>query len=261
MTQNYESRYWGLIYDQMMQEHLSSWLRDNQAYYAAHLRDMSGPVLECACGTGLILLPLLEQGLNIVGFDASESMLAMLRRKAVGLGFSGINDRISQQNLQTFRYPTRFDAAMIPTNSFVMLTTQQDQIDCLRNIHSHLAPGGRLLLDLRLMGTRPFEQRESIISGTWKIWKHPHTGLTIRQRLDQIGLDPVNQLTFDRCYIEYGNDAEEFPMTMRSVSLDEFQTLLRRAGFQRWSVWGGPNSEPLVLTRDDTPSYWIAYRD
>ena len=93
MIQNYESKYWGLIYDQMMEAHLSGWLRDNQAYYSSHLHDVSGPVLDCACGTGHMLLPLLKQGLDVKGFDASGSMLATLRKKAQQSGFGDIDER------------------------------------------------------------------------------------------------------------------------------------------------------------------------
>lgn len=261
MIQNYESKYWGLIYDQMMEEHLSGWLENNQTYYKSKLRNISGPVLDCACGTGLILLPLLRQGVDVRGFDTSNSMLSTLRRKALEQGFSDIDDRISVQSLQSFGYSMPFDAVIIPTNSFVMLTTQQDQIGCLRNIHAHLAPGGRLLLDIRLEGIGTVDHRDGAISGSWKTWSHPDTGKAIRQKVDQVGRDLANQLTFDRCYIEYETDAEEFPMTARSVFLSEFQLLLRLAGFQRWAVWGGPNEEPLALSHDGTLSYWIAYRD
>ena len=42
----------------------------------------SGPILEVACGTGMIFLPLLKKGLDIYGFDVSEQMLERLFYKA-----------------------------------------------------------------------------------------------------------------------------------------------------------------------------------
>jgi SAM-dependent methyltransferase len=260
MTENYESKYWGLIYDQMMEGHLSGWLENNRAYYRSHLAGVDGPVLDCACGTGLMLLPLLEQGLNAMGFDASDSMLSRLRKKAHQLGLADIDERISKQSLQTFSYSLQFDAVIIPTNSFVLLTTQEDQIACLRNVHSHLSPGGRLLLDIRVTSL-PSPSDPATVSGNWYTWKHPETGKPIRQKIDQIGCDPVNQLTFDRCFFEHGTDSEEFPMTSRSVSPSEFQLLLRLAGFKRWDVWGGPDRESLTLDEGDAISYWRAYKE
>ena len=262
MAQNYESKYWGLFYDQMMEEHLGDWLEENRAFYASHLHDVKGQVLDCACGTGLILLPLLTDGFDVKGFDISDAMLSTLRSKALDQGFSDIDERISKQNLETFTYPMQFDAAIIPTNSFVLLATQDAQISCLRNVYSHLVPGGRLLMDIRLDGMKGFvECPDGIMTGRWGVWDHPETGKPIRQRLDQVGCDLTNQLTFDRCYVEYEGYAEEFPMTARWIFKDEFQLLLRLAGFRRWDVWGGRDHEPLFVTLDDTNSYWIAYKD
>ena len=260
MIQNYESKYWGLIYDQMMEQDLSGWLENNQAYYRSRLHDVSGPVLDCACGTGLIMLPLLANGFDVTGFDTSESMLSRLRRKGLEQGFSDIDARVSRQSLQAFRYSRQFEAATLPSNSFVMLTSRRDQIACLQNIQRHLVSGGMLLLDLRLEEIGTLEQGDSTFAGSWKTWTHPDTGRPIRQRVDQVGRDPANRLTFDRCYIEYESDTEEFPMTMRSVSFDEFQLLLGLAGFTRWDVWGGPNEQPFVLSNDGTVSYWVAYK-
>jgi len=40
-----------------------------------------GPVLELACGTGRILLPIARQGIPIHGIDSSLPMLNVLRDK------------------------------------------------------------------------------------------------------------------------------------------------------------------------------------
>lgn len=153
MPENYEGQWWGYIYDQMM-ENLLDWVENNRRFYLANLKSVKGPVLECACGTGIFLLPLLQSGFDIFGFDISPSMLATLQKKAAAQGIEDISNRISIQNFETFHYEHHFEAILIPTNSFGMLATQDAQIRVLRNIHKHLAPGGKLLLDLRLAGIR-----------------------------------------------------------------------------------------------------------
>jgi hypothetical protein len=47
-----------------------------------------------------------------------------------------------------------FAATLIPTNTFSMLPTQEAQIRTLGTISAHLAPAGKLLLDVRLAGVR-----------------------------------------------------------------------------------------------------------
>jgi SAM-dependent methyltransferase len=47
------------------------------AYYAAAIRRFGEPALDPGCGNGRILLPLLEQGLDVDGVDVSADMLAL----------------------------------------------------------------------------------------------------------------------------------------------------------------------------------------
>jgi SAM-dependent methyltransferase len=250
---NYESKWWGYIYDQMMADQ-QDLLDANLRFYQTNLRDVTGPVLECACGTGLILLPLLALGHDIHGFDISHAMLATLRRKAAQQGVGDIGSRISIQELELFRYDQRFAAILIPTNSFSMLPTQEAQIQALRTIHAHLAPAGKLLLDIRLAGVRDVEGNAT--EGRWHTWTHPETGRPIRQRV--VGqIDFNNQLVLDRCFIEYEDETIEFPMTGRWIFKEEFVLLLRLAGFARWSYFSTPEGDRLELGPEEQQSYWI----
>jgi SAM-dependent methyltransferase len=243
----------------MMTQNLPDLLDAHLRFYRANLRDRTGPVLECACGTGLIFLPLLAAGLDINGFDISEAMLKTLKRKADAQGFRDIDDRLSVQNFESFHYNKIFDAIIIPSNSFSMLTTQQAQIQTLKNIHAHLASKGSLFLDLKLVGMRELVEGDIATQGRWHTWQHPETGRPIRQRVDG-QVDFNNQLTLDRCFIEYDNQQEEFPMTGRWIFKEEFQLLLRLAGFNAWESFRTPERDPLEVGADGTHSYWIAHK-
>ena len=256
---NYESQWWGYIYDQMMTQDMQDLLDSHLRFYRSNLRDRTGSVLECACGTGLILLPLLAAGLDIYGFDISKSMLKTLKRKAETQGFLDMDDRLSVQNLESFRYDRIFDAILIPSNSFSMLTTQDAQIQALKNIHAHLAPQGNLFLDLRLWGMRELVEGDIASQGSWYTWQHPKTGRPIRQRVDG-RVDFNNQLILDHCFIEYDDQQEDFPMTGRWISKEEFQLLLRLAGFDDWVSFRTPERHPLEIGVEGTHSYWIVHK-
>lgn len=256
---NYESKWWGYIYDQMMADGLQDWVDANRKFYEANLRGITGPVLECACGTGIFLLPLLTAGHDIYGFDISEAMLATLKHKARSLGMQDVDSRLSAQSFESFHYDRKFDAILIPTNSFSMLATQDAQIAALRNIHDHLAPGGRFLLDLTLPGLRGLVEYAPGVEGSWYTWTHPDTGRPIRQRVDG-RYDFTHQRTLDQCFIEYEDELETFPMTGRWIFKEEFQLLLRLGGFERWECFGTPDGNPLVIGLDDIHSYWIAHK-
>jgi SAM-dependent methyltransferase len=252
---NYKNQWWGYIYDQMMADN-SDWVDNNRRFYETNLKDVHGPVLECACGTGIFLLPLLRSGFDMYGFDISPFMLAALQKKAAAQGID-ISDRISIQDFESFQYEQRFDVILIPTNSFGMLVTQEAQVHTLRNIYNHLAPGGKLLLDLRLAGVRDLAEMPEPVEGNWYTWTHPETGRPIRQRL--VGRSDFNQqLILDRCFIEYDGQVEEFPMTGRWIFKEEFQLLLRLADFKHWHCFSTPEGDPLIVEREEVFSYWIA---
>jgi SAM-dependent methyltransferase len=257
--QNYESKWWGLIYDQMMATQPQA-VAAQMHFYTANLHDVAGPVLECACGTGIFLLPLLAAGRDMYGFDISAPMLAALARNAARQGITDVERRLSVQDFETFRYDQKFAAIIIPTNAFEMLTTQDAQIRTLQNIRRHLAPSGRLLLDLRLAGIGDIAGEDEVVQGRWYTWIHPETGRPIRQRI--VGRRDFNdQRTLDRCYIEYDDESEDFPINGRWLFKEEFQLLLRLGGFARWEVYGTADGEPLKLGLEEALSYWIAYNE
>jgi SAM-dependent methyltransferase len=256
---NYESQLWGYIYDQMMTQDLPRLLASHLRFYRANLRHIDGPILECACGSGLVLLPLLAAGHDMHGFDISRPMLATLKTKAEAQGIRDIDGRISAQDFESFSYKRLFEAIIVPSNSFVMLATQEAQITALKNIYAHLAPKGMLLLDLRLAGMRGLVEGSVAVQGRWHTWMHPETGRPIRQRVDG-RCDFNRQLVQDLCRIEYEGKSEEFPMTARWIFKAEFQLLLRLAGFDHWESFGTPEGAALEFGLDDTHSYWIVYK-
>src|ERR1043165_9575832 len=57
-------------------------------FYSGLAKAAGGPVLDVACGTGRILLPLLKAGVDIEGLDLFEGMLKRLREKASARGLT-----------------------------------------------------------------------------------------------------------------------------------------------------------------------------
>jgi len=55
---------------------------DAYAFYRDYAKKANGFILEPMCGSGRFLLPLLEEGFNIHGFDASNHMLEASYAKA-----------------------------------------------------------------------------------------------------------------------------------------------------------------------------------
>src|SRR6187401_716638 len=113
-------------------------------FYTALARAARGPVLDVCCGTGRILLPCLQAGVDIEGVDLYAGMLATLRYKAALLG---VSPRLHHADMSEFELPRRYALIMIPFNAFGHNMTQEAQIRCLSRCRQHLQPGGLLAFD------------------------------------------------------------------------------------------------------------------
>lgn len=136
--------YTGLIadwYDDWLSER-----KEDIVYYAEVFRGHSGSVLELACGTGRLLLPLAQSGVAIEGLDSAPDMLAILRKKAVSLGLGNI--RLYEQPMQEFAIQKRFDSIFIAGGTFQLLIPYEHALGCLRCAHQHLRDDGSLLIDV-----------------------------------------------------------------------------------------------------------------
>src|SRR5262245_12620766 len=110
-------------------------------FYVDLAKAASGPVLDVACGTGRILLPCLQAGVEVEGLDLFPGMLTRLREKASGLG---LNPTLHQADMAKFRLGRRYALIIIPFNAFVHNLTTDDQLACLGACREHLQPGGLL---------------------------------------------------------------------------------------------------------------------
>ncbi|TGU45231.1 class I SAM-dependent methyltransferase [bacterium M00.F.Ca.ET.152.01.1.1] len=118
-------------------------------FYAGIAREASGNVLELACGTGRVALPLAELGFNVTGVDLSEGLLSIAERKAAGLPIAAQQRlRFVQQDMRDLELGELFEVVLVPFHSFQYLLTSDLQIRALEAIHRHIRPGGRLVLDL-----------------------------------------------------------------------------------------------------------------
>jgi SAM-dependent methyltransferase len=220
-------------------------------FYVALAREANGPVLDIACGTGRILLPCLQAGVDIEGLDLFEPMLKTLRAKAAALG---LTPRLHQADMSDFSLSRRYRLVMIPFNAFIHNMTQESQIRCLRLCREHLLPGGQLTFDtffpsLEFVRT---PEKTRVLEGEFP---HPHTGLPIRM-YDTRSLDRVAQVFHSLNEIELLAADGSVQTVHRSEDRSryfykhEMALLLRVAGFARWEICGDFDGRPLLREND-----------
>src|SRR5258708_1671992 len=119
------------------------------AFYRDAARDFGDPILELGCGTGRITMALAEAGKRITGLDLSERMLERAVKKRAALRVEA-RERVHlvQGDMARFDLGETFRLVIIPFRPFQHLLEVQQQVNCLECVRKHLAPGGRLILDV-----------------------------------------------------------------------------------------------------------------
>jgi ubiquinone/menaquinone biosynthesis C-methylase UbiE len=205
----------------------------------------NGPVLELGCGSGRVALALAQAGMDVVGIDISEAMLALARTHAEEQGLLD-KVRLEWGDMRALAFQEAFALVLCPLNGFLHLETAQDQQAALDGIHRALLPGGFLLVDVSnphtvftpdLDGQLVFRRQLDGPEGTGlSIWAMTRTDLApqvqnltlVYDRVDGAGL--VHRTTVDT--------------KLRFVYRYEMEGLLRRSGFKLDAVYGTYDLDP-----------------
>lgn len=205
------------------------------AFYAQHIAACQQPALEIGCGTGRILLPLLERGYAVEGFDASEHMLALCRAKGRQKGLTLV---VYKRYMQDLALPKQYGCVFSPLGTFQHIANHDDAQRALQKFYEHLLPGGILLVYVCL----PWLDAPEF--GQWHRHDPVVAGDNIIQVSEKSVHDPLDQLIFStyRYEVRHGNvlvASEEKELVTRWYSRYEFVMMLEKAGFQEITVCAG----------------------
>ncbi len=123
--------------------------RKDVAFYVVLCRAAQGEVLELGCGTGRLLIPAVEAGCTITGLDQSGFMLDRCRSK-LGVLPVEVQKRVTlvEADMTNFSLGRTFALVTVPFRPLQHLVSIEEQLGLLACAHRHLAPGGKLALDV-----------------------------------------------------------------------------------------------------------------
>ena len=128
------------------------------AFYTALAQETGGPVLEIACGTGRVSIPIARLGLAVTGLDIVPGMLALARSKSAGLPARWV-----EGDARTFDLGEQFRLIFMTGNAFQAFLTRADQQALLARVRAHLHDEGLFAFETRnprWAGHAPREQAE-----------------------------------------------------------------------------------------------------
>ncbi len=114
------------------------------AFFLELASAQGGPVLDVACGTGRLSIPIARSGIEVVGVDLCAPMLARAREKSGGLPVEYI-----EADCRSFDLGRRFAFALMTGHAFQGMLTEDGQWTLLRVVHRHLVADGRFAFETR----------------------------------------------------------------------------------------------------------------
>ena len=236
-------------------------------YFRERITDAQ-PVLDAGCGTGRLLVPWLEVGIDVDGCDASADMVAHCRRRAAEAGYE---PALWVTPLHELDPPRRYRSVVV-CGAFGLGSTRAQDGQALVRLRECLEPGGTLLLDNEVpyantnMWPRWTKPGRDELPSTWRPpepeWRSAEDGSEYSLQGQVLSLDPLDQSTqlVLRAQKRVGGEvvAEEHRLSLRLYFRDELLLMLERAGFESVRVEAGyTGGEP---TADDDFLVYIARR-
>ena len=157
--------------DAALYDHEYKRRRDDVLHYRRLAKQIGGPVLDLGCGTGRILLPLVRDGHEVVGVDASRTMLNRLRERIP----KNANTTIVEGDMREISLGRKFPLVLCAFNTFMHLYERTDVERFLSVVRAHLESDGIFAFDVMNPDLR-WLSRDSSRRWARTRFRHPRSG-------------------------------------------------------------------------------------
>jgi SAM-dependent methyltransferase len=217
-------------------------------------------VLELACGTGRITLPMAVRGceqrsdFRIAGIDSSAEFIARaqeLRQEQEPAVQRATT--FAEGDMRNIDLGETFDLIALGFNSFAYLHTIDDHLACLDGVRRHLAPGGHFILDV-IVPQFNFVADAQVIPPVIRLELNhpvPEAGIERFLRSYTDRYDGATQTITTTYFYEIYHEDGRQERTSKDLAWHmfyphELELLLRQAGFRIIERHGDYNRSPFT---------------
>jgi SAM-dependent methyltransferase len=200
----------------------------------------TGAALELGIGTGRLALPLSQRGIRVQGIELSPAMVAQLKSKP-----GGDNIAVTIGDFATTKVDGSFKVAYLVRNTIANLTTQDEQVECFRNVAAHLEPGGCFVIEVYIPELRRLPPGETV-----------HAFTVTPTHLGFEEYDVATQIAYSHHYWVVDGQLETFSAPFRYVWPSELDLMARLAGMTLRERWSGWEREPFTSESRSHVSVW-----
>ncbi len=203
-------------------------------------------VLDLACGTGNITLPLSRLGYDMIGVDLSEDMLGVARDKSLGKNVLWLC-----QDMRSFELYGTVGAIVCCLDSINYLTDKKGLEACFALAHNYLDPNGIFIFDVNteykfknVYGDQHYVLEDDGVLCAWRNYYDPKKGIC----------------DFDLSVFYENKDGsyERFDETQREKywSTETLTSALKKNGFEILQVTSDFYGSPV--TEDSERAFFIS---
>jgi 2-polyprenyl-3-methyl-5-hydroxy-6-metoxy-1,4-benzoquinol methylase len=198
-------------------------------FYAELAQSIGGPVLELACGTGLVNLPIAARDIPVTGVDLARPMLKYAQEKAKR---EQLSVDLIEADARQLHLKRQFPLILLTGNAFQAFLRRTDQERLLATVKQHLAPQGTFAFETRNpsghdLSNQPDEEH-------WFTYRNSR-----RQKVSVSGTqryDPLTQVMHWTTYRRW-TDSLENRLTISHIACrfthpQELEAFLHYNGFQ-----------------------------
>jgi 2-polyprenyl-3-methyl-5-hydroxy-6-metoxy-1,4-benzoquinol methylase len=212
------------------------------AFYCDLAKTIGGPVLEIACGSGLVTIPVAAQGLDVTGVDLARPMLEHARKKAAA---QNLKIRWVEADARSFDLEKQFLFIFITGNAFQAFLSREDQEALLTSVKRHLLPDGIFAFETRNpSGHDLSNQTEEQFDQSYISVEGHRVSVSSTQIYD-----PIAQIIYWTSYRRWNDGEREHEkkthIACRFTYPQELEALLHYNGFQVIQQYGNWKKEAL----------------
>ena len=200
----------------------------------------SGSALELGIGTGRVAIPLSQRGVRVHGIELSPPMAEQLRAKS-DAGDVGV----TIGDFATAQAEGTFGLAYLVYNTITNLTTQDEQVECFRNVAAHLDPGGCFVIEVFVPILQRLPPGED-----FRVFHRSPTRVSFDE------YDVVTQILDSHHYRFHDDTYELFSAPYRYVWPSELDLMARLAGMRLRERWGDWTRTPFSSESTSHISVW-----
>ncbi|HLJ30065.1 MAG TPA: class I SAM-dependent methyltransferase [Candidatus Angelobacter sp.] len=220
-------------------------------FYLGLAKLIGGPVLELACGTGRVLLPIAREGIAIHGVDNSVPMISALR-KNLQREPKDVRELVSvvEGDVRTFRSNREYPLVIIPFRPLQHMYTLEDQIAAFKTAAFHLERDGILAFDVFFPKFDLIHagMGQEILEMEWPVKSDPEK--IVRRYFRKESVDKINQ-NFTATFVFRTFQGEKLvqeetePLKMSYYTYPHLRSLFLLAGLHIVEEYGSFARTPL----------------